>query len=137
LVGSCYRVKAQATRRTVQTPPNRPGWKLEGAASGTRMWRQHTRGGAALGGSRRLEAGVRLVEHPAVEADARALVETRLSPKRGRAVGRWPGGRAYANGLLHVYAAASSLPEEPPPLQPVRAAFGARVAVSVTVVPDG
>jgi hypothetical protein len=29
------------------------------------MWRRHKRGGADLGGSRRLEAGVRLVEHPA------------------------------------------------------------------------
>jgi hypothetical protein len=75
----CNRVKAQGTRRTDQTPANRPGWKLEGPASGPRMWRQHKRGGAAVGGSRRLEAGVRLVEHPAVEADVRALFETRLS----------------------------------------------------------
>jgi hypothetical protein len=50
------------------------------------MWRRHKRGGADLGGSRRLEAGVRLVEHPGVEAHLRALFETRLSPKAGLAI---------------------------------------------------
>jgi hypothetical protein len=68
VIGPCRALvpSREGTRdaRTDQTPANRLGWKLEGPASGTRMWRQHKRGGAALGGSRRLEAGVRLVEHP-------------------------------------------------------------------------
>jgi hypothetical protein len=72
------RVKAQGTRRTDQTPANRPGWKLEGPAPlhvataqarRRRPWGQSaSRSGRAAGGA------------SGVEAHVRALFETRLSP---------------------------------------------------------